>query len=354
MVRPLASLQDIARLARCSTSTVSRVIGGVPGPSEATRARVMAAAQRLGYRPNRLARAIVTRRSGLIGVAVADLGDPFFTELIAGAQERAGEGGCQLLVASSRRDPAVECGLVEDFRSYQADGIVLCGTPQRSLEAELATAQAMTAAQAAGVPVIQIGLRRGPAPLLRVDFPAIAADAFRHLAALGHRIVGYLGDIAVESLQALHLRGIERAAAEAGLAFDRRRTASVGSGGEEMAAAVARLTTSGATALIAADDMHAVAAILALRDSGRQVPGDVSVMGMDGTTLPSQLLHPRLSTVALPLQALGALAVSEVLRILDGGEPRYEITLPHSVVARGSTAAPANRRGAARPPRRLP
>jgi LacI family transcriptional regulator len=339
MVRAV-SLADIAHLARLSTTTVSRVLSGAPGPSKRAREEVLAASAKLGYTPNALARAMSTLRSGLIGVAVADLEDPFFSELLAGAQERARQHRYHLLVSSSHRDPNIESGLIEDFRSYRAEGIVLCGTPHRDLLAERNTAAAMAAAQAGGTPIVQIGIRRGPASLIHLDFSAIAADALRYLLQLGHRAIGYVGSKAADSILDLHLGGIRGALAEAGIAPDPALFIAVDLRGNGVSAAVRRLVAYGATAIIGADDMLAVAIILALRDAGLAIPGDISVMGMDGTALPGQILRPSISTVGLPVKALGELAVSEILRINSGGAPRYEITLQHEVIARESTAPP--------------
>lgn len=334
------SLVDIARLARLSTATISRVLSGTPGPSQRTRDEVLTASAKLGYTPNALARAMSTLRSGLIGVAVADLEDPFFAELLAGAQQRARQDRYHLLVSSSYRDPNIECGLIEDFRSYRVEGIVLCGTPHRDLDAERKTAAGMAAAQAGGTPIIQIGIRRGPASLIHLDFAAIAADALRYLLGLGHRAIGYVGSKAADSILELHLRGVQGALAEAGITPDPALFIAVDARGDGVSSAVQRLVARGVTAIIGADDMLAVAIILVLRDAGLAIPGDVSVMGMDGTALPGQILRPAISTVGLPVKALGALAVDEIVRIAGGGAPRYEITLPHKVIARESTAPP--------------
>jgi DNA-binding LacI/PurR family transcriptional regulator len=351
MVRA-TSLADIARLARLSTATVSRVLSGAPGPSQRSRDEVLAAAAKLGYTPNALARAMSTLRSGLIGIAVADLEDPFFTELLAGAQQRARQHRFHLLVSCSHRDPSIECGLIEDFRGYRAEGIVLCGTPHRDLEAERKTAAGMAAAQAGGTPIIQIGIRRGPASLIHLDFSAIATDALRYLLRLGHRAIGYVGSNAADSILELHLGGIRGALAEAGITPDPELFMAVDARRDGVSAAVRHLVARGATAIIGADDMLAVAVILALREAGLAVPGDVSVMGMDGTALPGQILRPAISTVALPVKALGELAVEEIVRIIGGGAPRYEMTLPHEVVARESTAAPRAAHRRARPAQR--
>ena len=337
------SLADIGRLAEVSVTTVSRVLSGQPGPSPSTRKTVLDAAGMLGYAPNAIARAMSTSHSQLIGIAVADLEDPFFTEMLDGAQAQARSHGFHLLVASSRRDPRIERSLIDDFRGYRVEGMVLAGTPHRDLPAERAIAASLAALDADGIPVVQVGVRRGPAPLLRIDFAGLAADATRHLLGLGHRRIGYISDESPQEIRDLHRSGMTAALNQAGIMPD--SSLLVEWTNTEDPGPVLQLIERGATAILGADDLIAVAIFFALRNLGLSIPSDISVMGMDGTQLPSQILQPALSTVALPVKAMGEQAIEEIVRVINGGEPHYATILPHQVVARESTAPPQNPEG---------
>jgi len=334
------SLADIGRLAEVSAATVSRVLSGRPGPSRSTRKSVLHAAAMLGYAPNAIARAMSTSHSQLIGIVVADLEDPFFTEMLDGAQAQARRHDFHLLVASSRRDPRIERSLIDDFRGYRVEGILLAGTPHRDLSAERTMAASLAALEADGIPVVQLGVRRGPAPLLRIDFAGLAADATRHLLELGHRRIGYISKASPQEIRDLHRAGMAAGLSQAGIMLD--SSLLVEWTNAEDPEPVSQLIERGATAILGADDLIAVAIFFALRNLGFSIPSDVSVMGMDGTQLPSQILQPALSTVALPVKAMGELAIEEIIRVINGGESRYATTLPHQVVARESTAPPPN------------
>lgn len=332
------SLADIARLSGVSTTTVSRVLGGRRGPGQQSRQAVLDAAAMLGYTPNAIARAVSTSRTRLIGAIIADLADPFFADLLDGAQAEASLRGFHLLVASSRRDPRVELALIEDFRGYRVEGIVLAGTPHHDLTAECNAAAAMASLGANGIQVIQIGVRRGPAPLLHIDFSALAADATRHLLELGHRRIGYVGRLGLEEIRDRHLAGMDRALTEMHITPDPSVRANWGDAG-----LIAAIAERGVTAILAADDSVAAAVMLSLRSLGLGIPEDVSVMGMEGARFASELIRPELSTVALPLKEMGARAIQEIFRTMDGGEPVYETVLPHELLVRDSTAAPRSK-----------
>jgi LacI family transcriptional regulator, galactose operon repressor len=343
-----ASLADIARLAGLSAATVSRVLNGARGPSARTRARVLAAADNLGYRPNVLARAMSTSRSRLIGVVVPDLRDPFFTELVSGVEVRVRAHAYQSLVACSGRDPAVELSILEGFRSYRVEGLIVCGAPLLDVTAEANLGAWLAEAGRGGLPVVQIGFRRGPASLLAIDFSAIAADAAGHLLDLGHRRIGFLASPATRRLSNDHVAGMTRALAAYGLALDRDLIAAWPEHATAQRACLEQLVGLGASAVIGSDDLIAVAAILAARDLDLHVPDDLSVMGMDGTRLMGQFVQPSISTVALPVQAMGERAVEEILAVLAGAEPRRDITFAHQVVPGATTAPPRRSAHAAR------
>ncbi|MET4808132.1 LacI family DNA-binding transcriptional regulator [Limibacillus sp. MBR-115] len=334
------SLSDIAQLAGVSTATVSRVLGGQSGPSETTRKSVLETADRLGYAPNVIARAMSTRRSKLIGIVVADLEDPFFVEVLDGAYEQASKHGYHLLVASSRRDPRVEKAIIEDFHGYCVDGILLAGTPHRDLDAELSLAQTLSALNAESIHIIQLGLRRFPIPLFRVDFASIAADATRHLLALGHRRISYISDAIPMEIRELHNIGMARAMGEVGVAFDPSLMLEWNK--LQHTELLRELLESGVTAVLGADDSTALSIMFSLQNLKIKVPRDLSVMGMDGTQLATQLFEPALSTVALPIKSIGAQAIAEIVRVAGGGNQRDELVLPHQLVPRESTASPGN------------
>ena len=331
-------LEDVAADVGLSTASVSLVLRGAAGPSEATRARVLEAAARLGYRPDRAASLLARRRSGLLGV-VFDVRSDHHGELVDDLQGAAEERGFDLVLStvSRARD---ERRAVETLVDSRCEALVLLG-PE-------APADWLTAV-GRQLPVVAVGR-----PVRPSGFDVVrAADAdgvglvVDHLVALGHVSIAYVdggrGDIA-----AARRRGYRSALRRAGLLH----LARVLPGGhtEDLGVAVASAIAAGderPTAVVAFNDRVAVGLIDGLVRASVEVPRDVSIAGYDDSPL-SRLAHIGLTTVSQDSEALSRHAVAAVVERLDGTRTEHrEIVLPPRLVVRTSTGPPP-RDGSAR------
>jgi len=333
----MASLADISRHAGTSVATASRVLNGSSHPvSDATRARVMEAAADLGYQPSALARALVTRSSRIIGVIVNDIVDPYFAEIARGVEDVAGRSGHLVMVCNADHRIEAEIEYVRALRDYHAEGLVFAGSGAPGAGGPNALlAREVEAARARGGRVVCLAQRDFPGLRLSVDNTAAVRDLTEHLIGLGHRRVAFVEGPPELYTSADRLAGFRAAMGAARLAGDLRFP---GGFDFEAGQAAARAVLDAGPlpdAIVAANDEAAIGVVTVLRQAGVDVPGDVSVAGIDDTR-PARFAD--LTTVSLPLYDLGAGAARHILAGAGGGAPQEDILLPHRVVPRGSTA----------------
>jgi LacI family transcriptional regulator len=324
----MASLADISRRAGVSIATASRVLGGSSHPvAEATRSRVLGAAEEMGYRPSELARALVKRTSRIIGVIVGDIVDPYFAEIARGVDDVAAERGHLTMVCNTDRRPESELAHLAVLRDYHAAGVVFAGSGYADGPESERLAQAVDELQERGAAVVALAARDLECPRVVVDNRAAARDATEHLLALGHRRIAFVEGPAGLHTSAQRLAGFEAAMAAAGAEPLRLPGGFESEAGD---AAAARLVRSLPDAVLAVNDEVAIGLLTGLRRAGVDVPGTISVAGIDDTR-PARYVD--LTSVSLPLHELGARAARMVL---DGAEG--DAVLPHRVVPRATTA----------------
>jgi DNA-binding LacI/PurR family transcriptional regulator len=325
-------LQDVAAEAGVSTASASLVLRGAPGPGEATRERVVSAAARLGYRPDRAASLLARRRSRLIGVLM-DVRSSFHAQLVEEVHEAAAEHGYDLVLSTITRTRD-EGRAVETLLDSRCEALILLGP-----EAPAARLSALDRQ----LPVVAIGRS---VPSAGVDVVRAADDqgvalAIDHLVGLGHRRITYV-DGGSGAISAGRRRGYQ-------LAMRRHRLGGHldvmgGDHGEESGARAARaLLTSDLppTAVVAYNDRSAVGVLDTLLRSGVDVPGAVSVVGYDDSPL-SRLAHIDLTTVSQDSEQLMRHAVAAVVERLDGGRTEHrEVVVAPRLVVRG-TSGPAS------------
>ena len=324
----MASLADISRQAGVSIATASRVLNGSTHPvSDATRSRVLAAADELGYRPSELARALVKRTSRIIGVIVGDIVDPYFAEIARGVEDVAARVGHLTMVCNADRRPEAELAHLGVLRDYHAAGVVFAGSGYQHAAEEPALRAAVEELVDGGSVVVALAPRDLDCPGVLVDNRGAARDATEHLLALGHRRIAFVEGPPGLHTSAHRLEGF-RAAIEAG-----GGEPVVVPGGFEFeagAAAAEVLMTDLPDAVLAVNDEVAIGLLTALRRGGVDVPGRVSVAGIDDTR-PARLVD--LTSVSLPLHALGEMAARVILEGAPG-----DVVLSHRLVARATTA----------------
>ena len=334
----IPKIKDVARVAGVSTATVSRALNNPETVAEETRRAVLEATRATGYRFNLAARNLRRQRTGSIVVLVPNLGNPFFSAILAGIETIFARRGLNVLVVDTRQ-PDVQPGLVlEYFHNNRADGIIsLDGALPDKLHGDDDILDALP-------PVVFACEwdRDGAFPSVRADNFEGARMAVRHLAALGHRKIGHVQGPPDNVLTAARRDGARAALTELGLEprpewfFD-------GIFSLESGASVARAwlaMNDRPSALFCASDEIAFGLLSELHRNGVYVPRDVSVIGFDDIELARRYIPP-LTTIRQPRNALGVAAAELLLMQMEEEEPRsgasYQ-TLPVELVVRGSTA----------------
>ncbi len=321
--RPV-TLHDVAREAGVAVSTASRALSDPGRVNVRTREHVQAVARDLGYRPNRLAQALPTGRTGMLAILVPDITNPHNFGLVRGAEAQARAAGSTLIIADTQGGPDLEAAHLDRLAS-SVDGFMLAAS--RLSDAEL---QAL----AERLPVVLFNRRVEGLASLATDSVDGSRQIVEHLVALGHRSLAYLAGPSGGWSDGERWRALSEHAAAAGIRIVRCGPFAPTLDGGPAAADVGLAT--GATALIAFNDLLAIGVLRRLAERGVSVPADVSVVGYDDI-FGADFCSPTLTTVAGPVDEAGRMLV-DVLQA--GRTPAPVITLPTLLRIRNSTGPP--------------
>lgn len=324
------TITDVAQAAGVSVATVSKVINGRHGIAATTSERVNQVIAELGYETSLVARSLRSRRTNVIGILVAEF-EPFSAEILKGVSTAITATGYEVLAYSGGGAGGTDVGWERRSLS-RLSGTLIDG-------AVLVTPTVVEIRD--GVPVVAIDPHRGPSGLPTVDSDNFggAVTATEHLIGLGHRRIAFLAGRPDLESSRLREDGFRSAMADAGLPVD-PDLVRVGGYRRESADRPAHELfelPERPTAVFAANDLMAIATIEAARDVGLTVPDDVSVVGFDD--VPEAVrVTPALTTVAQPIQQMGAEAIRLLIDLMAGREvPDEHLRLPTHLVERGST-----------------
>lgn len=324
-------MADVARLAGVSHQTVSRVLHDAPNVSGDTRERVLAAIKQLNYRPNSMARALVTGRTKTLGVISSDTTFYGPASTLFGIERAAHDAGYAVIVSSLR---SVNRGLVleavQRLRDQGVDGVAVIAPLRagadalRHLKSDIPVV-ALEAGQNASIPVATVDQRAG------------AAAATRHLLSLGHKTVWHLAGPADWQEAEERIVGWKSALEAAGAAVPTplRGDWSPRSGYE---AAAQLLNTPNLTALFVSNDQMALGVLRRFHEAGREVPRDVSLVGFDDIP-EAAYFTPPLTTVRQDFAELGKRCLELLVARIEGAELSTRLVVPPELVVRESTAA---------------
>jgi LacI family transcriptional regulator len=336
--RGAVKLRDVAAMAGVHAATASRALNAETRElvNGETAERVLAAAEKLGYRPNPIARGLKTQRSYTIGVVVPDLRNPIFPPLARGIEDRLETDGYTSLLANTDNDPERERLSFEALRARRVDGFITAtARREHPLLHEFA---------ASGTPLVLVNRSTDGD-----DLPSAVADdedgirqAVEHLADLGHRRIAHFAVRSVSTGERRY-QGFLKAMEARGLEVDPALIAETGMYSEAEGTRGTRQLLQGGgafTAIVAGNDLMALGAIDALREAGLECPRDVSVVGVNDMAW-SDRFSPALTTVRMPHYDLGVTAADLLFeRLATPDAPPRHVMLPAELVVRASTAPP--------------
>nr|WP_201468805.1 LacI family DNA-binding transcriptional regulator [Microbacterium hydrocarbonoxydans] len=320
-----AGITDVAKLAGVSLSTVSRAMNGNPTVDPLLVERVRAAAAELGYTANPLARSLVLGQTQTVSVMIPDLANPTFQAILHGLSRAAAADGFHVLISDTAEQVADEVALATTTRR-RTDGVILCAPrlPQSELSALLPTV----------APAVVINrLPQIDVPTVAADYGAAMGELIAHLRELGHRRIVFLSGVVGSASGEARARAIADAAAVGDIEFIE---IPAGVDFDSGAASADAVVASGATAVLAFNDLVAMGLLSAVTTRGLRVPDDLSITGFDDIPFAAYTTPP-LTTAAVPAAEIGRLAWDAMHALLTGGEPVSAATFTPAVVVRAST-----------------
>jgi LacI family transcriptional regulator len=331
------TLKDVARIARVSTGTVSMVLNDSPLVAAATRAHVRETIERVGYVYDRSGAQLRNKRTGIVGVPICDLSNPYFAEIAVGVEEALGELGLALILGHSAESLARQQRFLQTAREHNVEGIILMpalGTTKKDVEAIVRWK----------IPLVMVSRY---APGIATDYAgsdnrAAAALATRHLIELGHERIAFVGATKRTSTARDRTRGYRNALKAAGIEVSPDFVVACEASRENGFHAARDLLAQRRppTAVVCFNDLLAFGVMLGLRSLGVEPGRQCSVVGMDDVA-EAGLWRPALTTVTLPSKAIGLSAGVLLRRRLENpGRPPEKIILVPELVVRGTSGPP--------------
>lgn len=320
------TIYDVARLAEVNPSTVSRALSQPGRINIKTEQRVLAAAKELNYRLNPMARALPTGRTNTIGLLLADITNPMFFNAVRGAERAAARRGYILVLVESQESGDREAEAAQRVLP-SVDALVLV-TSRLSEEGVRALGERK--------PVVVLNRRVAGVDSIVPDLQGGIEQALDHLADLGHSSIAFMSGPATSWMSGARWEALFSSATARGLSIVEIPTTSPTLEGG--AVALPRVRAAGVTAVVAYNDLMAIGLLRAATAEGMAVPEDLSIIGFDDI-FGSDFTSPPLTTVRMPLDVVGELAVERALALIDrtATESTPEPELTTELVVRGST-----------------
>ena len=332
-----ATIREVAKKAGVSPATVSRVISQSGYVSETTRNKVLMTIRELDYRPNIIARSMVTKATHTIGLVVTDITNPFFAQLSRGIEEITWNNGYTLILANTDEDLSREQAIVQALQEKQVDGLIL-------VPASSNNAPHLFELIKQGIPIVLVdrevvGL---PVDKVMVDNEEGAYTAVSHLIELGHRRIAILLDNLDITTNIERLVGYRRALKDHHITIEENLIKSCQYTQQSAYEIVKELLLSAdrPSALFTTNNFMTMGAIKAIREAGLRVPEDLALVGFDDLEY-EQLHSPQLTVVSQPITAMGNIAGQRIIAKLRGdNNPPMEIRLKTHFIVRESCGAP--------------
>jgi LacI family transcriptional regulator len=337
MAKAAATISDVARRARVSTSTVSHVINGTRLVSPEKTALVNEAIAATGYQPNALARSLARKVSNYVGIAISAITNPYFSDIICAIENECARLGLLVFLADTRDEPGHELAVVQALQERRVDGIILapCGDPENATVRYL---------ERSGIPTVLVDrFAESAFDHVGVENKQAVANLVSHIAGLGHRRIGMLGAQAGFSTTRERIEGYRLGLKRNGIGFDADLVQPSNMNFEATQNAVAALLklANPPTAIITGNNLTTIGAVAAIRKAGLRIPQDISLAGFDDFEW-ADYFEPRLTLIAQPCNKIGHRAAQMLVERINGltAAPR-SVRLKSTLVVRDSCAAPA-------------
>jgi LacI family transcriptional regulator len=336
--RKVADIRAVAEKAGVSISTVSRFLNHkVVSPQAEERIKV--AVKELAYIPNRIARSLKLRRTNTLGMAIPDITNTFFPQIVKGVEDAARQAGFHLVLTNTGEDQASEWERLNTLETLRCDGALLILAPDAA-DSDTERKQRLADFR---LPVVY--LDRSPtfeADMVISDNVHGAEEAVRHLVGLGHRNIALLGTTLEVSTHRERVKGYRKALQDAGIEPPPGYEVRVGPTLADGLAATTRLLDlqPRPTALFITSNKLTIGAMAAIHDRGLRCPGDISVIGYDDYDW-EEAFRPKLTTVAQPSYLIGQRAAELLIARILGQKsgPPEQVVVPSRLVVRESCAA---------------
>lgn len=329
------TIYDVAREAGVSMATVSRVVNNNPNVKPQTRKKVFEAIERLGYRPNAVARGLASKKTTTVGVVIPDISNAIFAEVARGIEDIANMYHYNIILCNADKRKEKEIRVINTLLEKQVDGLLFMGG--------VVTDEHLQAFQTATVPIVLCGttVEGNTMAAVDIDHEQAAHDAVKLLLDKGHRRIGMIsGTLQDPNNGFSRYNGYKHALEEAGVAFD-ESLVRIGNYRYESGIEAMKYFLNlpeRPTAIFSATDEMAIGAIHAAQDAGLSIPGDISVISVDNSRMAS-MVRPLLTTVAQPMYDIGAVSMRLLTKLMNKENvEKGKVTLMHEVIQRQSVA----------------
>lgn len=328
------TIYDVAREANVSMATVSRVVNGNPNVKPVTRKKVMEVIDRLGYRPNAVARGLASKKTTTVGVIIPDISSIFFAELARGIEDIATMYKYNIILSSSDQNKDKELHLLNTMLGKQVDGIVFMGGH--------VTEEHVEEFKKSPVPIVLAGSieETETVPSVNIDYEQAIFDTVAALNNKGHKRIAFVVGPLLEPINsAKKLSGYKRALDQFGLEYDEDLVFEGDYTYDSGIEAIEKLVEVGdkPTAIIVGSDEMALGVVHGAFDLGFNVPDDFEIISSDNTRL-AMMVRPQLTTIVQPLYDIGAVGMRLLTKLMNKEEVEDQtVILPHRIEYRNST-----------------
>jgi LacI family transcriptional regulator len=328
------TIYDVAREANVSMATVSRVVNGNPNVKPVTRKKVLEVIERLGYRPNAVARGLASKKTTTVGVIIPDIANIFYAELARGIEDIATMYKYNIILSNSDQNMDKELRLFNTMLGKQVDGLVFMGGNITSVHVE--------EFEKSQVPIVLAGSieETGVIPSVNIDYEQAVFDSVKEFIEKGHKNIAFvIGPLHEPKNSEKKLKGYQNALKEAGIPFNEDLLVEGDYTYDSGLEAFDKLMEASEkpTAILVGSDEMALGVVHGAEDKGYKIPEDFEIITSDNTRL-SLMVRPQLTTVVQPLYDIGAVSMRLLTKLMNKEKvSEHIVVLPHRIEHRQST-----------------